>query len=325
MLKLFNYQTVHVELSSKCVLKCPRCPRTELDLSTLNQEVTLLDFKSGFPVNTLASIKHFIFCGDIGDPIYATDFLNIVEYIKTNSSSRIRIVTNGSYKKSEWWQQLGKLLDQDDRVTFSVDGWDNDSNGLYRVNSNFDSIVNGIKTLRESSSCTIMWSTIYFNFNQQHIDHIRQLAKDLGCNHFQTVRSSKFDGRYAIKGVDELRPINKYVADNLVYNTTIEVINPNNFAPIDVPSPERPHAWAKCLNYKKDLFIGVNGLLAPCPWFNSGYQNNQFVVDNFEKLSIKHRSFFEILNDHNLWKQLVELFDTTPLEICQLKCKNGQQ
>ena len=76
---LFNYQNIHIELSSKCVLKCPRCPRTELLLDTLNQEVSLEEFKVGFPISTLSKIKHILFCGDIGDPIYATEFLEIVE------------------------------------------------------------------------------------------------------------------------------------------------------------------------------------------------------------------------------------------------------
>ena len=122
------------------MLKCPRCPRTELNLDSLNQEITLADFKSGFPIDTISKIETFLFCGDIGDPIYATDFLKIIEYIKKNSQSRVRIVTNGSYKKTDWWQQLGSLLDHNDQVTFSVDGWNNESNNKYRVNSDFDSV-----------------------------------------------------------------------------------------------------------------------------------------------------------------------------------------
>jgi MoaA/NifB/PqqE/SkfB family radical SAM enzyme len=59
----------------------------------------------GFPADTLNQIEHFIFCGDIGDPIYATEFLEIVEYIKQHSKTRIRIVTNGSYKKPTWWER----------------------------------------------------------------------------------------------------------------------------------------------------------------------------------------------------------------------------
>ena len=319
---MLNYRTVHLELSSKCVLKCPRCPRTELNLDRLNQEITLADFKSGFPVDVLNKIEHFIFCGDIGDPIYATEFLEIIEYIKQNSPTRIRITTNGSYKRADWWQQLGGYLDYNDQVTFSVDGWDDASNNQYRVNSDFDSIVLGIKALRASSKCSIQWSTIYFAFNQHRITDIEELATSLGCNKFQTVKSSKFDGRYMSGEIDPLKPANELIANTLIYKTNVEILNSSKYIPIVPATPVHPHRWAKCLNYKKDLFIGIDGLVTPCPWFNNGYQDNNFVTANYEKLSIKNRSFFDILNDTKLWQQLVNRFDTDPLEICQLKCKN---
>jgi len=322
---MFNYKTVHVEVSSKCVLKCPRCPRTELDLDRLNQEMSLQEFKSGFPVDTLNKIEHFIFCGDIGDPIYATEFLEIVEYIKHHSRSRIRIVTNGSYKKSSWWQQLGALLDHNDRVTFSVDGWDDQSNNQYRVNSNFESILTGIRSLRSSSDCLIQWSTIYFSFNQDNIDRIRNLSRSLGCDQFQTVKSSKFNGRYVHNNTDLLRPADELVAETAVYETTTESFNQTKYVSIVPEISPTPHTWAKCLNYKKDLFVGIDGLVSPCPWFNNGYQDNRFVKQHRDRLLIKNRSFFDIIDDAELWSQLMQSFETDPLEICLIKCKNGQQ
>lgn len=321
---MLNYRTVHLELSSKCVLKCPRCPRTELNLDRLNQEITLTDFKSGFPTEVLNKLDQFIFCGDIGDPIYATEFLEIIEYIKQNSRVRVRITTNGSYKKPDWWQQLGSLLDYNDQVTFSVDGWDNKSNNLYRINSDFDSIILGIKALQASSDCWIQWSAIYFSFNENKINDMQEFAKSLGCNAFQKVKSSKFDGRYLSGTVDLLKPSTELVADTLVYETTVDILNQGKYVSIIPGVPLVTHPWAKCLNYKKDLFIGIDGLVAPCPWFNNGYQDNKFIKQHYDRLSIRNRSFFEIINDTELWQQLVESFDLNPLEICQLKCKNGQ-
>ena len=275
-------------------------------------------------MDVISKIENFIFCGDIGDPIYATEFLEIIDYIKQNSSSRIRIVTNGSYKKDNWWQCLGGMLKSNDQVTFSVDGWDQESNEQYRVNSDFDSIIQGIKSLRSSSPCIIQWSTIYFAFNQDKINHIKELATSLGCDQFQTVKSSKFDGRYVVNGIDSLKPAEDYTSETLIYNTIIEDLGTNKYTPIVAPTPALPHAWARCLNYKKDLFIGVDGLVSPCPWFNSGYQDNDFIQQNRDRLSIKNRSLFEIINDGDLWKKLIDSFDSDPLEICQLKCKNGQ-
>jgi MoaA/NifB/PqqE/SkfB family radical SAM enzyme len=285
----------------------------------------LSDFKKGFPIDTLNHIKHFIFCGDLGDPIYATEFLEIVEYIKQNSDIRLRIVTNGSYKKPKWWNNLGLLLDHNDMVTFSVDGWDDQSNNLYRVNSDFDSIVQGIQALKQSSTCTIKWSTIYFAFNQDHIDHIRSLAKHLGCHQFQTVKSSKFKGRYLSNNIDSLLPRESLVAKTSVYESNVETLHVNQYDLITPRSPEKPHPWAQCLNYKKDLFVGINGLVLPCPWFNNGYQSNTFVEQHKDRLSIRNRSFFEIVGDDDLWNQLLDSFENETLEICRLKCKNAKQ
>ena len=66
------------------------------------------------------------------------------------------IVTNGSHKKLSWWIELGKILDQHDSVHFSIDGYDNVSNNQYRVNSDYNSIIAGLQTLRTISHCQIV-------------------------------------------------------------------------------------------------------------------------------------------------------------------------
>jgi MoaA/NifB/PqqE/SkfB family radical SAM enzyme len=99
----FNLNIVQVEVTSKCVLKCPRCPRTENDLTYLNQEISLTQFKHIFTQDVLSNIEYLLFCGHTGDALYATEFLDIVEYIKQVSHTKIQLVTNGSYKKEDWW------------------------------------------------------------------------------------------------------------------------------------------------------------------------------------------------------------------------------
>ena len=322
MSKLFSTQEIHIEISSKCTLKCPRCPRTELSPDGLNGEFSLLDFQRSFPVSTLTNIKRLIFCGDIGDPIYATEFLDIIQYIKNSSSTQIVIITNGSYKKTHWWTSLGALLTAKDVIRFSVDGWDNASNNLYRVNSNFESIIEGIKAVRASSECRIIWSTIYFQFNENKIEEIRALAESLGCDEFQTVQSTKFDGRYLVDGVDRLKPVNMTnVSKSPVYQTTRYPLNDKQIHAIIKDNPVSCHSWAKCLQWQKEMFINVDGLVFPCPWFNAGYQENKFVQKHKDKLNVKLRSLDDVLNDP-IWDEFVSMLETSPLEVCKIKCKN---
>jgi MoaA/NifB/PqqE/SkfB family radical SAM enzyme len=273
-------------------------------------------FKLVFTKEVLAHIQDLIFCGHTGDALYATEFLEIVEYVKQTSQTRLQIIVNGSYKKPNWWARLGRILTEDDSVTFSVDGWDNDSNNKYRINSDFDSIITGIRTLREHSLCYINWSTIYFNFNQHHIDRIADIAKNLGCDSFQLVRSAKFDNHYLTNGTDLLKPTIDFVSKSDNYEKNQIIFRRKN--PFVIQQTKNVHPFAKCLNGAKEVNVTVDGYVFPCGWFNTGYQHNEFFERNKEKLNAYLRPVKDILEDE-VWSQLTDQFN---LEICQIKCKS---
>lgn len=314
----FNTRTVHVEISSKCTLKCPRCPRTEISPPWLNQEISLADFQIIFPPDILQHIEYLLFCGHTGDPIYATEFLEVIEYVKRNSPTKVRIVTNGSYKKVDWWQRLGQSLTDDDGVIFSVDGFDHDSNNIYRVNSDWPSIMLGMRTLRESSDCIIEWSMIYFSFNQNRTNDILSQARAMGCDQVTFVRSSKFDLQYLVDGQDPLKPHDKYVAQD--YNYQRERHTLGRPEPFDIRARQKVHPFAKCLNHAKEVNVVVDGSVHPCSWFNSGYQRNEFVERYHDRLNARTRGLRAVLEDP-IWQELINGFD---LEICRIKCKNGR-
>jgi MoaA/NifB/PqqE/SkfB family radical SAM enzyme len=187
----------HIEISSKCTLRCPRCARQEVPDSLINTELDLEFFKRNFTAEfILDNVEKITFCGDDGDPIYAHDLIPVIQYIKSIKPVEIVIVTNGSHKKTEWWRELGSVLTEQDTVHFSIDGYDNDSNNLYRVNSDFNSIVAGVEALRDNSNCQLVWAAIAFKFNEDRIDHMKNLALSLGMDAFQLTRSTKFGKIY---------------------------------------------------------------------------------------------------------------------------------
>ena len=148
MLALWHW---HIEISSKCTLHCPRCARQEVPDGLVNTELDLEFFHKNFPPAFIEEhVRKITFCGDDGDPIYAHDLIEVIRYFKKWADVEIVIVTNGSQKPEQWWRELGQVLDHRDSVHFSIDGFDNPSNNLYRVNSNWDSIMVGIDTLRSN-------------------------------------------------------------------------------------------------------------------------------------------------------------------------------
>lgn len=333
---LFDYRKLHIELSSKCTLKCPRCPRTELTHPNLNQEYTLEDFRKAFPPEVLFNVSSILFCGHIGDPIYATDFLEICRYIKSlplPHEVELNIITNGSYKSAEWWKKLGNILRRNDSVTFSVDGWSQKSNEKYRVNCNFKSILTGMEALRKADTCNMRWSHIVFNFNEEDEDKMKSLAENIGFDFFQTVVSSKFGEQYKVNGVDPLMPINprnvKGEGEEYHKQVTMLRLRPNPlFSKSDTFPVSNPrlylefnhHKWAKCLRGEKELFIDVSGLVNPCPWFNNGYQINEFIKKHKDRLNVRTRPLMLILEDQ-VWEEFITILELFPYEICRMKCK----
>ena len=73
----------HIEVSSICALKCPRCTRAEVPETLLNRSLDLKFFQEQIGQERISQIKKISFCGDDGDPIYAKQFIQIVTWIKS--------------------------------------------------------------------------------------------------------------------------------------------------------------------------------------------------------------------------------------------------
>jgi len=318
----------HIEISSKCTLACPRCARQEVSNGLINTELNLDFFKRNFtPEFVLANVEKITFCGDDGDPIYAHDLIPVIEYIKNIKPVEIVIVTNGSHKKVSWWLQLAKLLDQNDSVHFSIDGYDNASNNLYRVNSNFESIIAGLQTLRSASRCQIVWAAIAFKFNEEHLEYMEKFAKQLGVDRFQLTKSTKFGSVYSSYGVDDpLEPSVKYISNTHRFEREITSLSDaggwqsisftNN--KLFNQTKSRNGITPLCEIGNKGLYIDARGRLFPCCWVANRYNHNsdwQQLANNFD---LNNRTLTDVLAD-SFWNTE---FQTFKWQECQTKCKN---
>lgn len=353
------YHYWHLEVSSKCSLKCPRCPRTEHPDKFVVTELTLDFVKNMFTDKILSNTKRVLFCGGEGDPIYAKDFLDIVQFFKNYSKDiQIIITTNGSYKTTKWWEDLASMLTDVDSVIFSIDGWDNNSNNKYRVNSDYNSILNGIKTLRANNNLVrILWSTIIFNFNQDKIDDIISIANDTGASVFQLVKSSLFGSKiekYIDKelGYDPLEPIDisdhyfhdrSYIKLDSYSNTKkrtqldkehIDKVKILNNQYLDYFEAD---VLPGCLLGERALYVNAQGILFPCSWVShpfikrSSPSRKKSVLwkehlfekqkDNF---NLHKHSVEEILNSES-WNKIQEGFSCNKKLFveCEQKCTSA--
>lgn len=318
----------HIEISSKCTLRCPRCARQEVPDTLINTELDLEFFTRNFtPEFVQNNVEKITFCGDDGDPIYAHDLVPVIRYIKSIKPVEIVIVTNGSHKKSEWWAELGAVLTELDTVHFSIDGWNNNSNNLYRVNSDFDTIINGIKTLRAVSDCQLIWAAIAFRFNENYIEHMKNLAKNFNMDAFQLTRSTKFGKIYPAYGVnDPLEPDPKFVSSSYRFERDLVRFRPQKIVASAVnlklfnQSKDINGVRPLCEIGNKGLYIDARGRLFPCCWVANRYTHNSEWQSIATKFNLNYRTLTDAIAD-NFWSTT---FQTFKWQECQTKCASNR-
>ena len=308
----------HIELSSICTLKCPRCPRVEQPESLLNRQLKLDFFEKQFTTKIASQVKRVTLCGNDGDPIYANDMIDIVRWFKqANPNVQFLIITNGSYKKSEWWKELAGVLDHNDEIHWSIDGWDQASNEQYRVNCDWASILNGIYTFSENNTTTYRTlASIVFKFNQEQLRRIQRLAFEYNFDAWQVTKSTKFDNEN-----DDLRPSDDNVSTTQRFQrstTRYTTKQLPNMKPVFLERARNLKEYpALCYVGNKGVFLNSRGEFYPCCWVANRYEHNKdFIERSQNSFNLYNRTLEQILLD-DFWHTDFVKFDN--LE-CKTKC-----
>jgi molybdenum cofactor biosynthesis enzyme MoaA len=312
-----------------------------------------LDFVKKFFTEEMLrnQVKRVTMCGDVGDPIYCKEYIEICRYIKTvNPDIHIFTITNGSYKKPEWWRELAGVLNERDTINFSIDGYDDTSNNLYRVNSNFDSIIEGIKTVRKhNKDVFLVWASIIFAFNQDHLSTIVQTAKELDMDAVQWTRSTKFGSVYGGYGGknDSLEPRAEFISSTHRYEREVVNISNRKQNNSDYLNHNKKQ-YIKIKDEYKDLpvvplceignrgiYVNAEGVVFPCSWTSFPYTSlthdnktikwqDSFFAKYRNEMNLNLHTFEEIINN-SLWNKCSQGFtdpDKTWVE-CSQKCSSS--
>lgn len=293
-----------VELTNNCALKCPRCPRTQDPITLSRRDIDESFFHFAFPSRLKGLNKSvFHFEGNYGDCIYNPHLFSIIKYLKQSFNAQIRIVTNGSGKTEDYWRNLIGILDKDDEITFSIDGLAH-SNHLYRIGSNWSSILNGINLC--VGKVKTIWKMVYFSHNENELNEIQLFAKKIGVDEFLMVKSKRFH----IGGVDDLRPTRQDLISPISENKTLikNDLKKKNNEEIVKNIKLRPH----CISSKEEFnFISYDGHLSPCcvtAIYKERDSGFPFIDDHELKnlTDLRLRPIDEVLSDER-WLKFYEL------------------
>lgn len=289
---------LHLELTTRCTLACPACPRTiffqkfncpypkhDLDLDDL---ASFLDCKSGKELGRIECN------GNHGDLIY---YPRLLEFLERFRAWRYNLHTSGANQTDKFWNEISARLEAIDTVIFSIDGLEN-TNHLYRKNARWQSVQRAVEIVSRSPA-KIIWKTIVFGFNQMQIDAIRCRAETLGAN-FVAVQTHRF-------GDDNLRP-----SDNLIHwardwsrSALAEDIDPL------CPSMQ---------------YVSADGYYTPCCWSHvvNIWPKTHFYRDR-QDWTIKGHTLDDFQSRIESWANGIREKLEPAYDICKMHCKKNQQ
>lgn len=207
MLRITDEYVIHqrrsrpnIDTSHRCVFRCPQCIRQKIisqDQIRRSFDLSEESFQKIFDYYT----NGVSFCGQISDPIYHPNFLNLLK-ICDGHRKKIRIATVGSGKSDAWWDEAYSYGVGENAWYFGVDGIDKKSE-IYRIGSNFDDVWKRMNQGRDLGH-VIVWQYIIFGYNEHEIDRAIEIAKreDFSLMLISTNRGFNADSPLLRKNVD---------------------------------------------------------------------------------------------------------------------------
>lgn len=287
---------LHLELTSRCVLSCPGCPRTwfaqTFKKPVPKVDLNLDDLRQFLDCETGKNITHFHLESNHGDSIY---YPQLLEFIKEwRDTKTFHIVTNGSHMKLEFWHELNSLLTANDQITFSVDGL-RDTNETYRINSKWDSVMTAIDVI-SAGPVQLHWKTIAFSHNQDQLEEIKQLAHSKGAT-FNVIKSHRF-------GDNSLIPEAELVDHNKTYDIAKTHFN----------------ITPQC-NSGGQLYISADGFCWPCCWISSYFTLHKTSLwQSRKQWTLKSNSLDQILLNTQDFAKEISQQPKTAHSVCKMMC-----
>lgn len=192
----FSYDKIkgmHLEITTKCNANCPMCGRNfkgKVREKLKLVELTLDQCKKIFDINFIKQLEFISICGVYGDPINATEIIEIIDYFYScNKNLFINLYTNGSKHSQDWWRRLAKSI-KNGYVIFGIDGI-GEVHSIHRRNTSYDTVIRNAKAYIEAGG-KAKWDFIVFRHNEHQVELARELSEKMGFASFEIKKTSRF-------------------------------------------------------------------------------------------------------------------------------------
>jgi MoaA/NifB/PqqE/SkfB family radical SAM enzyme len=311
---------LHLELSSKCNARCPRCPRNyngfPFNGGYEEANLCLAHFQEIISPEFLLQIEEILINGNYGDFVLNPDSVPIIEYIlSSNPKIRLEVSTNGSARDTKFWATLGAM---NIGVWFCLDGLA-DTHSMYRQDTDFDLIIKNAKTFINAGGRAI-WKYIVFDYNEHQVQQARQLSRELGFSQFFPINNTRVDGPvYDRQGKKTANTLdNKWsnmpdqLTDKYILSQPVNFWAQTTTTRIDCEAAQQ-----------KSMYVGSTGVVTPCCYFDLGQQDQGYGTVPSRDPYLKHLLENEnstVYPERPWFPAIVESWETKQHPICQAVC-----
>jgi len=292
---------VQIENSSICNAACPQCVReiTPDDKSWLQETYLETDFFDLIPDYVYQESKIIFFCGNIGDPCAAPNFLDVCRLIrKKNPDIIIKISTNGGLRSPKFWKELAEIVGDRSEVIFAIDGLE-DTNHIYRVNVRWSNVISNVQAFVEGGGKPY-WQYITFKHNQHQVEEARALSEKLGFQKFIVKPSHRF-------ALDEVLGRSRSVEPPSNESLTHKVILHRTPKTLKGIMTDSNNSYIDCYVLKnQSVYIDHLGRVFPCCFLAAGVyaRRGADIRDGWEKIWKEHKDKIDLRK--TAWHSIIE-------------------
>ena len=297
-----KYRQFTTELTFRCNAKCPACHRHKTPLSiNLNESkytISLENFQKLFYPEFLRNLDWLVLNGNLGDSVMNKQFREILSYVKEHDT-RILIHTNGGIHDHDYWTDVGNILTKWDIINFDLDGLE-DTHSLYRINTDFNTVLNNAKSVIATNRPSVHWKYIVFDYNQHQVETAKKMARDLNFSTFSTVKTNR----------------SFHPPESGKFQHIKRAVNTDDMPKEIICSWDNWNKW----------YVSPEGLVFRCCWTGGHYYdevvNKFYYPPEFTRLFNGFENPIEKIIDYKYWSKLrsyLQGYDRA-FKLCQSQC-----
>jgi MoaA/NifB/PqqE/SkfB family radical SAM enzyme len=316
MFEIGEIRHIHLELSSLCNARCPKCPRNfhgyPYNFGYSETNLSLAQLQTFLPVAVIGQLDEVLINGNYGDFVMNPESIEIIAWLRSiNPGMKIHISTNGGARDKKFWQQLAQLNLE---ISFCIDGLE-DTHHIYRQDTTYQQVIKNAKIYIDAGGQAV-WNMTEFEHNRHQFEEARKRSEKLNFFSFNIRPSTRNTGPIYNRQGQKIFKLSNIDLDlpDTVDDIFLEKKHRQNKSSTHVATASK-NITCEAKN-NKSIYISSEGIVKPCCYLALDKTVKQ-IYSGVKELD----HFQSIEKSVSLFKNIEKTFDSQQqLVACQWFC-----